>query len=508
MKFRFFVSSPGDVAEERRRALQVIEQELPKDPLLRGKIDCEAVLWDDPNAPVAMPATLTPQEAVNRGLGRPCDCDVVIVILWSRFGTPLSGETRTDGSPYLSGTEWEYENAISAQPPPHVLVYRRTTPPEVDLQDRAKRAKQLEQIDRVDAFFERFANPDGSVKGCYTRYATPDEFGKRLLNDLKQYVKGRIEPKPAGGVLRDTPPYKAIAKAFRRGTLVPFIGPGASASGRPPNAAWDPAHPAFLPSGVELSHLLADEAAFPADDDRDDLAEVASYFATFKTRGSLHERLRQVILDALPSIEIPPLYRFLAGIPAPLLIITTNFDPEIEQAFRNAGRPYDLVVYLPDRRDLGNALLWWPHGSEEHRAIAPNELCIDLATTTVIYKMYGSLLPDDDWDGCVITEEDYVRFFSRLSSNSAIPQQFTAHLRERSLLLLGCSLGDWPWRAVIGSLSRFFARRAADDTGEIESWAIAKELTELEDRLWGKWGVFPYRVDIDAFVEELRRRME
>ena len=102
---RIFLSSPGDVADERTFAQQVIEQELPKDPFLREKITCEVVRWDDPNAQVTMPATLTPQEAVNRGLAKPSECDVVIVILWSRMGTPLP-ETclKDDGSRYLSGT--------------------------------------------------------------------------------------------------------------------------------------------------------------------------------------------------------------------------------------------------------------------------------------------------------------------------------------------------------------------------------------------------------------------
>ena len=47
MHLRIFVSSPGDVADERAFAQQVIEQELPKDPLLRGQITCEAMRWDE-----------------------------------------------------------------------------------------------------------------------------------------------------------------------------------------------------------------------------------------------------------------------------------------------------------------------------------------------------------------------------------------------------------------------------------------------------------------------------
>lgn len=81
MHLRFFVSSPGDVADERSVAQQVIEQELPKDPLLRGQITSEAMRWDDPNAPVSMPATVMPPEAINRRLAKPSECHAVIVLL-------------------------------------------------------------------------------------------------------------------------------------------------------------------------------------------------------------------------------------------------------------------------------------------------------------------------------------------------------------------------------------------------------------------------------------------
>ena len=51
--------------------------------------DLDGDLKEAIGAPVAMPATLTPQEAVNRGLPRPSACDCVVVVLWARVGTPL-----------------------------------------------------------------------------------------------------------------------------------------------------------------------------------------------------------------------------------------------------------------------------------------------------------------------------------------------------------------------------------------------------------------------------------
>lgn len=54
---RIFLSSPGDVADERGLALKVIDQ-LPYDPLLRGKVTLEVAAWDKKGAGVPMLATL------------------------------------------------------------------------------------------------------------------------------------------------------------------------------------------------------------------------------------------------------------------------------------------------------------------------------------------------------------------------------------------------------------------------------------------------------------------
>jgi hypothetical protein len=85
-QFRIFLSSPGDVPAERKIALEVIDQ-LQYEPHFRGKVSLEPVAWDDPGAGTVMRATITPQEAIDQGLTRPADCDIVVVIFWARMGT-------------------------------------------------------------------------------------------------------------------------------------------------------------------------------------------------------------------------------------------------------------------------------------------------------------------------------------------------------------------------------------------------------------------------------------
>jgi hypothetical protein len=58
---RIFVSSPGDVNNERRIALDVIEQ-LSYRPAFCDKVAFRVIAWDKPGAGTPMRATLTPIE--------------------------------------------------------------------------------------------------------------------------------------------------------------------------------------------------------------------------------------------------------------------------------------------------------------------------------------------------------------------------------------------------------------------------------------------------------------
>jgi hypothetical protein len=190
--FRVFVSSPGDVAEERQLVRQVAD-ELNDDPLLRGVAKFEIVGWEDSTAYAPLSATLTPQEAISRGIYRPSECDVLIVILWSRMGTPLPDEYRKqNGSRYLSAVEWEYEDAYTASPRPDILVFRRTEAPRLAVSDQNLEEK-VHQYRLVEQFFARFRAPDGSLLGAFNAYETPSEFRESLKNALSVLVRRRAK---------------------------------------------------------------------------------------------------------------------------------------------------------------------------------------------------------------------------------------------------------------------------------------------------------------------------
>ena len=196
LHLRVFLASPGDVAEERALAHQVVIDGLPYDPLLRRLLTAEVVAWDQPAANVPMLATMTPQAAIAKGLPKPSDCDIVVVIFWSRMGTPLPPEYRkADGTPYLSGTEWEYLEALDAAErsgTPEILVYRRTEKCLLDPGD-PQFADRLRQWEHVQAFFAAFRNPDGSIKRSCNEYEKPEDFRRQLDGHLKSLIRSLLE---------------------------------------------------------------------------------------------------------------------------------------------------------------------------------------------------------------------------------------------------------------------------------------------------------------------------
>ncbi|MDH4031660.1 MAG: DUF4062 domain-containing protein, partial [Chromatiales bacterium] len=172
---RVFVSSPGDVRHERAIVHDVIER-LQEE--VEGVATLESVLWEE--EPLLATDTFQAQ------LARPSDCDVMIAILWSRLGTPLSDElTRADGSRYESGTEYEFEDAVRGfreHGRPQLLVYRKTSAASVSLDDERTLLERVKQKKMLDEFLHRWFHnaEDGSLTGAFHPFETPQEFEQLL----------------------------------------------------------------------------------------------------------------------------------------------------------------------------------------------------------------------------------------------------------------------------------------------------------------------------------------
>lgn len=199
---RVFISSPGDVPDERRRARGVVDR-LGKDPAFRDLLKLDPILWDDPEAPAPMLANLTPQESVNRGLVRPSECDIVVSIFWGRMGTPLEKPLKKDKTPYLSGTEWELEDARRAGR--DILLYRRVAKIQIDIEDPELEAKRA-QKKQVDQFFERLKGLSGGWRGGHATYEKPEEFEELVERNLRNLLVTLLATSHPTGDGEDTRP--------------------------------------------------------------------------------------------------------------------------------------------------------------------------------------------------------------------------------------------------------------------------------------------------------------
>ena len=197
LKLRIFLSSPGDVAAERKIAREILES-LKDDPFIKDKAVIEAIAWEAPGARVLMPVSLTPQQAIDRKLAKPSETDATIVLLWGRMGTPLDTEKhgkKPNGDPYWSGTEWEYLDAVKGSNThpnklPIVLVYRRTdTPPQPDNDDLEALQEWLNQRKRVKDFFEDFRGMGGEYRKNFYEYTSPDDFRTQFTQDARLLVR-------------------------------------------------------------------------------------------------------------------------------------------------------------------------------------------------------------------------------------------------------------------------------------------------------------------------------
>jgi len=301
-------------------------------------------------------------------------------------------------------------------------------------------------------------------------------------------------------------PAPFIRKRIESGKVVAFLGAGASLGARNPAAqVWNSADADLLPTATELSEYLAKPIRFPAHENDKELTKVAKYFELMTSRADLEEELRGVF--ARPARH-SAIHEYLANNPAPLLIITTNYDNLIEQALAARGREFDVVVHLTSitlkrvsNFAVADSLLWRPHNEAPRFATDDDLARIDLSKRFVVYKMHGSVDRDKpDHDSYVITEDDYVDFLTRMTSQSAsaIPSIVAQHIAQRALLFLGYGLRDWNLRVLLTQIDRLNRR---DKT----SWAVQVNPSELEMELWKKRSVQIFDMRLDEFVEEMKK---
>ena len=184
MKIDIFISSPGDMAEERQALMRVIEK-LNRDPSLKDKYVFYPLLYEEEVPPEIGDSA---QKIVDRFM--PVQKSYILVsMFWTRMGTPFT--VPETGEAFDSGTQYEilkgYE-ALQQRGYPHILLYRKTKEnPQAD----------PAQKEKVDAFFQKFKDGLSDIKGLFMEY--------QEAADLEEMIDDHIK-----NVMDKNPPDKGI----------------------------------------------------------------------------------------------------------------------------------------------------------------------------------------------------------------------------------------------------------------------------------------------------------
>lgn len=302
-------------------------------------------------------------------------------------------------------------------------------------------------------------------------------------------------------------PFGEVASWLADGTVIPFLGAGASRAGV--------AGPYQLPDGRGLAgELIAQmDRAYPGQP-TDPLAKVAEYFesAIFDRPALfayLHKRFYQQQLEA-PLTRAAQLLAEMPELDRPRFIVTTNYDSVVERAFREAGRP--LCVITQNMRDpeygVSKVSLRLPDGlidQDDALLFQWNDDTRFPAGTTYLFKMHGSAdrKLHNDRDDLIITENDYIDFLVNSGGPTSPlfpPVSLLAAYSRRRFLFLGYSLEDWNFRAFLRLLT---LRNAISKRGQLRHWAIQLRPDELDVQLWGRRNVNVYDADLVQFCDRL-----
>jgi len=177
---KIFVSSPSDVASERECVSRVVHRLESEFEALRF----EVIRWED--------SWYSARAGFQEQIVAPDQCDLVIVIVWKRLGSPLPDEfARTDGST-RTGTEYEFEVAMESslkQEVPDILVYRKT---EKILFDSDRVDQEKAELQALEGFWRRWLrNEKGHFTGAFKSFETVDQFADHLERDLRVWLADR-----------------------------------------------------------------------------------------------------------------------------------------------------------------------------------------------------------------------------------------------------------------------------------------------------------------------------
>lgn len=308
-----------------------------------------------------------------------------------------------------------------------------------------------------------------------------------------------------------------VARLMLKGRVVPLLGAGVNACGRPKGFSWKHGDKKHLPTGGELAAWLAGE--FTPDDpelaNTEDLIRVSQYIDSGEhSSAEMYIELNKIFAA---EYEPGPVHRFLASTAALLrenypgqlqVILTTNYDDLLEQAFdHHLPEPegYHLITYraAPDPAELHKRFV---HVTPDGPQVMDNSYSLGEEKQTVILKLHGAVRrgPSTEDRNYVITEDHYIDYLTDTDIGRQLPSVVKSQLMNSSYLFLGYGLKDWNLKAIL--------RRLWGEETRPPSWAIQKldekmeKANNVDKAIWAdpKRGVKIIGLDLEVYIERLQ----
>lgn len=266
----------------------------------------------------------------------------------------------------------------------------------------------------------------------------------------------------------------ALTEGLRAGTLAPYIGPGLLALCPGAKVPADP---------LALAAFLASKSSVPGKI-RTRATAVAQFIENFKHRKTLVALMDEAYS---PTPEPSALHRFIAGLPAPL-IVDTWYDDTLREALASArrDRPRDWVEVQGQSQTehFGQWTGWFDASG--------TALAEPAQATTLFYKPWGGKTPASNY---LVSDTDFVEVLTEIDIQTPIPASVQLRRKRLGFLFLGCRFND--------QLPRAFARQIMKRSAGPHFAVLPDAPTRMEARFLAEQGITRIAMPLAAVAAAL-----
>lgn len=375
------------------------------------------------------------------------------------------------------------------------------------LQQRQQHNKQLlmglvQRIDEINPVFNDVAMALNQ-KGDHKHHAQISDYSDRFLQhtlSAEEFIKlcqAQFQQPASTQTTAQPTHYASFTQRLLRGEIVLFIGS---------ELAQEYQLPAFAEE--QLAEQLAVKAGL--DNFKGGFSAIAEYYRLNKDFGedSLLHELQQSLKQNHESIR---LFKHLANIKEPLILVSATYDNALERQFDAVGKPYVELTSLTrqcDGHDVGHMVVRYSDrkSPEIYRPIEEEVSRFRWYEEgySLIFKIRGAW-GDEEHDyqreALTLAESDYFTF-ARYAERM-IPAYLAKHFKRRGFLFVGFSPKSWEERLLVNAL---LARRNKAYANE-PPYAAGVAHDAMEAAWWASQQVQSQPMDMCKLDEHLEEAL-